>query len=100
MGRFLLYLGAALVAAVAAFLVVGIIVALPWWGMISGFLAIGIIAVWILSIVDIWRRADLSTATAIIWTGAILIFPLLATMVYFFTRPSGGEVTYKGETVQ
>ncbi len=87
------------VVAVAVFLAVGIIVSLPWWGILTGFLVIGFVVLWIASLVDIWRRADLSTAAAIIWSAAIIIFPLIGTMVYFFTRPPSGEVLYEGETV-
>jgi len=87
------------VVAVAVFFAVGIIVSLPWWGILTGFLVIGFIVLWIASLVDIWRRADLSTAAAIIWSAAIIIFPLIGTMVYFFTRPPSGEVLYQGETV-
>jgi hypothetical protein len=87
------------VVAVAVFFAVGIIVSLPWWGILTGFLVIGFVVLWIASLVDIWRRADLSTAAAIIWSAAIIIFPLIGTMVYFFTRPPSGEVLYQGETV-
>jgi len=87
------------VVAVAVFFAVGIIVSLPWWGILTGFLVIGFIVLWIASLVDIWRRSDLSTAAAIIWSAAIIIFPLIGTMVYFFTRPPSGEVLYQGETV-
>jgi hypothetical protein len=97
--RLLLVLGGMFVAAVVAFLAVGIIASLPWWGILSGLFAIGCVVLWIASLIDIWRRSDLSTAAALIWTAAVLIFPLVGTMIYFFTRPASGEVLYRGETV-
>jgi hypothetical protein len=91
--------GGLFAAAMVTFIVIGILAALPWWGFITGMMVIGAIAIWILTIWDIWRRSDLSPVTAIIWTGAVIIFPLLGTIVYFFTRPPAAEVQYRGETV-
>jgi Phospholipase_D-nuclease N-terminal len=97
--RFLLALVGIFVVAVVAFLALGIIFSLPWWGILSGLFAIGCVVLWVATLVDIWRRADLSMGAAVIWTAAVLIFPLVGTMVYFFTRPASGEVLYRGETV-
>ena len=91
--RLLLTLVGVFAVSVAAFLALGILFALPWWGIISGLFAIGCVVLWIATLVDVWRRADLSRATAVIWTLAVLLFPLLGAMVYFFTRPSSGEVS-------
>jgi hypothetical protein len=97
--RLVLWLGGLFVACVVAFLAVGLIASLPWWGILSGLFVIGCVVLWIGTIFDIWRRSDLSTVAAVIWTAAVLIFPLLGVMVYFFTRPASGEVLYRGETV-
>jgi Phospholipase_D-nuclease N-terminal len=97
--RLVLWLGGLFFACVFALLAVGLIASLPWWGILSGLFAIGCVVLWIGTIFDIWRRSDLSTAAAVIWTAAVLIFPLLGVMVYFFTRPASGEVLYRGETV-
>jgi Phospholipase_D-nuclease N-terminal len=97
--RLLRLLAGIFVVSVGVFLAVGIIVSLPWWGLFTGFLVIGFIVLWIASLVDIWRRSDLSTAAALIWSAAVIVFPVLGTMVYFFTRPPAGEVLYEGETV-
>ena len=97
--RLLLWLGGAFVVMVVAFLAVGLLFSLPWWGLISGLFVIGVVVLWIASLVDIWRRSDLSTGAAVLWTAAILIFPVFGTMIYFFTRPASGEVLYRGETV-
>jgi hypothetical protein len=92
-------LGIVFVAAVVIFLAIGIIASLPWWGILGGLFAIGCVVLWIGTLFDIWRRSDLSTAAAIIWTFGVLVFPLLGIMIYFFTRPASGEVLYRGETV-
>ena len=97
--RLLLTLAGVAAACVAGFLALGIIFALPWWGFLSGLFAIGCVVLWIATLVDVWRRSDLSTAAAVIWTVAVLVFPLFGTMVYFFTRPASGEVLYRGESV-
>jgi hypothetical protein len=96
---FLRILGIIVVVAVVAFLAVGLIAALPWWGMLSGFLAIGLVVLWVATIVDVWRRADLSPLTAVIWTIVVLVLPLLGVLIYFFTRASAGDIQYRGETI-
>ena len=97
--RFLLYLGGAVVVFLVGFVIIGIIAALPWWGFMGGLIAIGIVALWIGTLFDVWRRADISTASALIWTAAVIIFPLAGSTVYFFTRPPASEILYRGETV-
>jgi hypothetical protein len=97
--RFLLILAGIFAACVVGFLALGLIFSLPWWGILSGLFVIGCVILWVATLVDVWRRSDLSTGAAIIWTAAVLIFPLVGVMVYFFTRPASGEVLYHGETV-
>ena len=97
--RFVLWIGCAIVAVAAAFVITGIIVSLPWWGIFSGLFVIGIVAFWIFTVVDIWRRADLSMVGAVLWTAAAIIFPILGPMVYFFSRPRSDQIRYRGETI-
>jgi hypothetical protein len=99
MAGFLKTLGVVFVAALAIFLLIVILVELPWWHLLWGWMLIGIIVIWIATFFDLWRRADISRGTAIIWTAVVIIFPILGTLIYFFTRPSAGEITYRGETV-
>lgn len=60
-------------------------------------LVAGLVVIVAGSLFDIWRRADLSSGTAVIWTIAIIIFPVLGSLVYAFSRPADGQITYKGE---
>jgi hypothetical protein len=74
-----------IVALVVAVLVIGLIAELPWWGLITSWMVIGIIAIWVLTLFDVWRRTDMSTMAAVLWTVFIFIFPILTTIVYVFT---------------
>ena len=62
-------------------------------------MVVGFITIWVLALVDIWRRADLGTAARLIWSGAIIVFPIVATLVYALARPAGGQVLYRGEEI-
>jgi hypothetical protein len=97
--KLLAWLGVLFVVCVVAFIAIGLIASLPWWGIMSGLIAIGVVVLWIGTIYDIWRRADLSTGAATLWTIAVILFPILAVIIYFFARPASGEVLYRGETV-
>jgi hypothetical protein len=97
---FLRVLGVIFAVMVGVFLLFGLLVSLPWWGMMSGLIVIGIIVLWIFTFWDIFRRADMSVASIIIWVAAIVIFPILGTVVYFFARPPAESIQYRGETVQ
>jgi hypothetical protein len=97
--RWLAYFGLMIVALIVAVLVIGILAELPWWGLITSWMFIGIIAIWILTIADVWRRADMSPIAGIIWTIFIIIFPILTTIIYVFTRPGADKIRYKGDPV-
>jgi hypothetical protein len=48
---------------------------------------VGVIVAWVFALVDLFGRHDLSGWAKAAWLVAILIFPLLGVLVYFFTRP-------------
>jgi hypothetical protein len=89
--------GLMIVALVVGVLVIGIVASLPWWGFFTSFMVIGIIAVWVLTLFDVWRRADMSPVAAVIWTVFIVILPVLTTIIYVVTRPSGDKIRYRGD---
>lgn len=95
--RWLALFGLMIVAMVVAVLVIGLLSILPWWGMIGAWLWIGIIAVWVLTFADIWRRADMSPVSIGIWTLLVLVFPFGGTFIYILTRPSADKIRYKGD---
>ncbi len=95
--RWLGLFGLMIVALVVAVLVIGLLAELPWWGLITSWMVIGIIAIWVLTLFDVWRRTDMSTMAAVLWTVFIFIFPILTTIVYVFTRPSADQIRYRGD---
>jgi hypothetical protein len=97
--RLLKILGIVLVVLFAIYLAIVLVAALPWWNLMVGWMVIGIFILWIATFFDLWRRADISPIAAVIWTIAVILFPVLGTIVYFFTRPPADRITYRGDTV-
>jgi hypothetical protein len=63
-----------------------------------GLLIVGtFLLVWGGALYDIWRRADLSTGSRVLWTAFVILLPVLGTIVYAIVRPAGEDVTYRGE---
>ena len=60
-------------------------------------IVVGLLAIVAGALFDIWRRSDLSTGSSLLWTVAIVVFPILGSLVYAFARPPAGQITYKGE---
>ena len=89
--------GLMVVALVAAVIVIVILAELPWFHLFTGWLIVGIFAVWALTFYDIWRRADMSPVSIGIWTVLIILFPFGGTIIYMITRPSADKITYKGD---
>jgi uncharacterized membrane protein YqhA len=57
-----------------------------WW-----ILVMFVIAVWAVTLLDIFRRwSDRSVGTSVAWLIAILIFPVLGTIVYFIVNDVRG----------
>ena len=88
------------VICVAAFIGVcialGLLVALPW--SIVGLCVVGsLIVLWFATLVDVFRRSDLSVLAVAIWTVAIIIFPVIGTLVYMVARPPAERLRYRGD---
>jgi hypothetical protein len=61
---------------------------MSFWQLIFVLLIfIPIILLWVFSLVDIFKRPDLSGAAKALWAIAILFLPLIGMIVYFVTRP-------------
>jgi hypothetical protein len=97
--RIAAWIGGAFVAIIGGFLLFALILGVSWWNIFWGMMLIGGVAAWVLALQDIWRRADLKTPRAIVWTAGVLIFPLLGTLVYYFARPPASDVRYRNETL-
>jgi uncharacterized membrane protein YqhA len=62
-----------------------------WW-----LLVMFVIAVWAVTLLDIFRRWNArSVGTSVAWVIAILIFPVVGTIVYFIVNDVRGA---RGET--
>lgn len=58
------------------------------------------VATWVGALMDMSRRADMSTAQIVLWVAIIVIFPILGLLAYLIFRPSADKIRYKGETIQ
>ena len=61
-----------------------------WVVMFAG-LWIGVVAVVIMTVIDNFRRDDLSGAAKAAWMLLIVLFPLLGALVYMIVRPAPGS---------
>jgi hypothetical protein len=50
-------------------------------------IAIPLLLIWVLTVVDIVRRHDLSTSRKVLWALVVLLVPILGVIVYFVARP-------------
>ena len=70
---------------------------LPWWGLLSGFLLVGLIVVWCAVIYDLVQRADVPQWQKVVWAVAVILLPVFGTLAYYLTRPPAEEVRYRGD---
>jgi hypothetical protein len=55
-------------------------------------LAIAVIAMWVLALVDIFRRRhSMSGGKIAAWLIAVFVFPILGTIAYFLVHGAGGS---------
>jgi Phospholipase_D-nuclease N-terminal len=59
--------------------------------MLVVFVWFGLISAWAFALVDLFRRHDLSGWAKAIWLSAILLLPLVGTLVYLVVRPKVDE---------
>jgi hypothetical protein len=57
-----------------------------WW--IWSGVSIVVVIIWVVTLWDVFRRADLSAGAKVGWSIAIIVLPVLATIVYVIARPS------------
>lgn len=93
-----LIIPAAVVAVGVALLVgVALVWVIPWYGLMSGFLIIGLIAIWLAVIYDLVRRADMAQWTKVIWAIFVVLIPIFGVLAYYLTRPSAAKIRYHGD---
>jgi hypothetical protein len=55
---------------------------------IGGILLALIVALWVVALVDLFRRPDLDGTHRLAWALLIIILPLIGTIAYFAMRPT------------
>ncbi len=84
---------------VVVLLAVWLAALIPWWGLVSGLVVVGLIIIWGAAIYDLFRRADVPLGHIPLWLAFILLLPVIGTLAYYLTRPSADKIRYRGEQV-
>ena len=50
-------------------------------------IAIPLLLIWVLTLVDLFRRHDLSSGRKVMWALVVLILPVIGVIIYFVARP-------------
>jgi hypothetical protein len=50
-------------------------------------IVIPLLLIWLLTLVDLFRRHDLSTGRTVLWALVVLLVPVVGVIVYFVARP-------------
>ncbi|HEY0364088.1 MAG TPA: PLD nuclease N-terminal domain-containing protein [Solirubrobacteraceae bacterium] len=55
--------------------------------LLAVLIAIPLLLIWVLTLVDLFRRHDLSTGRKVAWALVVLILPVIGVIIYFVARP-------------
>ena len=55
--------------------------------LLAILIAIPLLLIWVLTLVDLFRRHDLSTGRKVLWAFVVLILPVIGVIIYFVARP-------------
>jgi hypothetical protein len=55
--------------------------------LLAVLIAIPLLLIWVLTLVDLFRRHDLSTGGKVLWAVVVLILPVVGVIIYFVARP-------------
>lgn len=55
--------------------------------LLAVLIAIPLLLIWVLTLVDLFRRHDLSTGRKVMWAVVVLILPVIGVVIYFIARP-------------
>jgi hypothetical protein len=55
--------------------------------MLIVLIAIPLLLIWVLAVIDLLRRRDLTTGHKVLWGLAVLLVPIVGAIVYFVARP-------------
>ena len=71
---------------------------LLWLGVAA--MVVGLVVIWVLAVIDMFKRKDLKPWQIAMWMLVILIFPILGVLAYAIFRPPADSVQYRGEQIQ
>ena len=55
--------------------------------LLAVLIAIPLLLIWVLTLVDLVRRHDLSGSRKVLWALVVLLVPVVGVIVYFIARP-------------
>ena len=55
--------------------------------LLPTLIAIPLLLIWILTLVDLARRHDLSGGRKVLWALLVLVLPVIGVIIYFIARP-------------
>jgi hypothetical protein len=55
--------------------------------LLAVLIAIPLLLIWVLTLVDLVRRHDLSGSRKVLWALVVLLVPVVGVIVYFVARP-------------
>jgi hypothetical protein len=55
--------------------------------LLPTLIAIPLLLIWILTLVDLFRRHDLSGGRKVLWALFVLVLPVIGVIIYFIARP-------------
>jgi hypothetical protein len=55
--------------------------------LLAVLIAIPLLLIWVLTLVDLFRRHDLSAGRKVLWAIVVLILPVIGVIIYFVARP-------------
>lgn len=55
--------------------------------LLPTLIAIPLLLIWVLVLVDLFRRHDLSTGRKVLWALLVLILPVIGVIIYLIARP-------------
>jgi hypothetical protein len=83
---------------VASLIVVWVLAVIPWWGLLTWVIIIGLVILWFAILFDLLRRADLQAWQIALWVVLIVLLPVIGAIVYYFARPPADRIRYRGES--
>ena len=71
-----------------------------WEGFFLLLIFVPLAILWFRTVIDIFDRRDLSGGVKALWLVAVILVPLLGTIVYLFTRPVTEQDIERAEAVE